>query len=83
MQNIQQILFCRTSDSNNIIEISWKLKIKRLLFLGSSCIYPKNAEQPLKEEYLLNNSLEPTNEWYAIAKISGIKLCHIENPIWI
>ena len=59
----------------NIIEISWKLRIKRLLFLGSSCIYPKNAKQPLKEEYLLNNSLEPTNQWYAIAKISGIKLC--------
>jgi len=59
----------------NIIEISWKLRIKRLLFLGSSCIYPKHAKQPLKEEYLLNNSLEPTNEWYAIAKISGIKLC--------
>ena len=59
----------------NIIEISWRLKIKRLLFLGSSCIYPKYAMQPLREEYLLNNSLEPTNEWYAIAKISGIKLC--------
>ena len=59
----------------NIIEIAWKLKVKRLLFLGSSCIYPKYATQPLKEEYLLNNSLEPTNEWYAIAKISGIKLC--------
>ena len=59
----------------NIIEIAWKLKVKRLLFLGSSCIYPKYAKQPLKEEYLLNNSLEPTNEWYAIAKISGIKLC--------
>ena len=60
---------------NNVIEIAWKNKIKRLLFLGSSCIYPKFAQQPLKEEYLLNNALEPTNEWYAIAKISGIKLC--------
>ncbi len=59
----------------NLIEIAWKFKVKRLLFLGSSCIYPKFAKQPLKEEYLLNNSLEPTNEWYAIAKISGIKLC--------
>ena len=59
----------------NIIEIAWKNKVRRLLFLGSSCIYPKNANQPLKEEYLLNNSLEPTNEWYAIAKIAGIKLC--------
>ena len=60
---------------NNVIEIAWKNKVKRLLFLGSSCIYPKFAQQPLKEEYLLNNSLEPTNEWYAIAKIAGIKLC--------
>ena len=59
----------------NLIEISWKFKVKRLLFLGSSCIYPKYAEQPLKEEYLLSNYLEPTNEWYAIAKIAGIKLC--------
>ena len=60
---------------NNIIEISWKQNIKRLLFLGSSCIYPKYSEQPLREEYLLEKSLEPTNEWYAIAKIAGIKLC--------
>ncbi len=59
----------------NLIEISWKFKVKRLLFLGSSCIYPKYAEQPLKEEYLLSSYLEPTNEWYAIAKIAGIKLC--------
>ena len=59
----------------NIVEIAWKNNVRRLLFLGSSCIYPKNANQPLKEEYLLNNSLEPTNEWYAIAKIAGIKLC--------
>ena len=59
----------------NLIEISWKFKVKRLLFLGRSCKYPKYAEQPLKEEYLLSNYLEPTNEWYAIAKIAGIKLC--------
>ncbi len=59
----------------NIIEIAWKNKIKRLLFLGSSCIYPRHARQPLKEEYLLSSQLESTNEWYAIAKISGIKLC--------
>ena len=59
----------------NIIELAWKHNAKRLLFLGSSCIYPKYANQPIKEEYLLNNSLEPTNEWYAIAKIAGIKLC--------
>ena len=49
--------------------------VRRLLFLGSSCIYPKFAEQPIKEEMLLTGSLEPTNEWYAIAKITGIKLC--------
>ena len=59
----------------NIIDIAYKHNVKRLLFLGSSCIYPKYASQPIKEEYLLNNSLEPTNEWYAIAKIAGIKLC--------
>ena len=59
----------------NIIENSWKSGVKRFLFLGSSCIYPKLAPQPLKEEYLLNGQLEPTNEPYAIAKIAGIKLC--------
>ena len=60
---------------NNIIETAWSFGIKRLLFLGSSCIYPKHAKQPIKEEYLLNSKLESTNECYAIAKISGIKLC--------
>ena len=59
----------------NLIELSWRYKVKRLLFLGSSCIYPKFAHQPLKEDYLLEGQLEPTNEWYAIAKIAGIKLC--------
>jgi len=59
----------------NIIENSWKYSAKRLLFLGSSCIYPKFANQPIREEELLTGPLEPTNEWYAIAKISGIKLC--------
>ena len=59
----------------NIIENAWKNGVKRFLFLGSSCIYPKLAPQPLKEEYLLNGKLEPTNEPYAIAKIAGIKLC--------
>lgn len=60
---------------NNIIENSWKNGVKRLLFLGSSCIYPKNSIQPIKEQYLLTNSLEKTNESYAIAKIAGLKLC--------
>ena len=60
---------------NNIIEAAWKNDVRRLLFLGSSCIYPKNSSQPIKEEELLKSSLEKTNEWYALAKISGIKLC--------
>ena len=60
---------------NNIIEISWRSKVSKLLFLGSSCIYPKFAKQPISEEQLLKGELEPTNQWYAIAKISGIKLC--------
>lgn len=59
----------------NIIESAWKLGIKRLLFLGSSCIYPKYANQPICEEELLNGYLEETNQWYALSKISGIKLC--------
>lgn len=59
----------------NVIENSFKNNIKKLLFLGSSCIYPKNAPQPMKEEYLLSSELEKTNEMYALAKISGLKLC--------
>ncbi len=60
---------------SNIIHASHEYKVKKLLFLGSSCIYPKMCEQPIKEEYLLTGPLEPTNEAYAIAKISGIELC--------
>jgi len=60
---------------NNVIESAWRFGAKRLLFLGSSCIYPKFASQPIQEESLLTGSLEPTNEWYAIAKITGIQLC--------
>ncbi len=60
---------------NNLIEASWKNDVSKFLFLGSSCIYPKLAKQPLREEYLLEGSLESTNQWYAIAKIAGIKLC--------
>ncbi len=60
---------------NHIIENARRTGVKKLLFLGSSCIYPKMAPQPLKEEYLLTGPLEPTNQWYAIAKIAGIKLC--------
>jgi GDP-L-fucose synthase len=60
---------------NHVIESAWRSGTRRLLFLGSSCIYPKFAEQPIREEALLTGSLEPTNEWYAIAKIAGIQLC--------
>ncbi len=60
---------------NNLIYGAFKGGVKKLLFLGSSCIYPKMAPQPLKENYLLSGPLEPTNEWYAVAKITGLKLC--------
>ena len=60
---------------NNVIEASFRYNVEKLLFLGSSCIYPKFAPQPLREESLLSGYLEPTNEAYAIAKIAGIKLC--------
>ena len=63
----------------NIIETAWKNNVKKLLFLGSSCIYPKFATQPITEEELLNGQLEKTNQWYALAKISGIKLCQALN----
>ena len=60
---------------NNIVHNCFKHKVKKLIFLGSICIYPKFAEQPIKEEYLLTSPLEPTNEPYAVAKIAGIKMC--------
>ena len=63
----------------HIIHASYENKVKRLLFLGSSCIYPRNCPQPMKEEHLLTGPLEPTNEPYAIAKISGIKMCEAYN----
>jgi GDP-L-fucose synthase len=63
----------------NIIHTAWKTGVKRLLFLGSSCIYPKDCPQPMKEDYLLTGTLEPTNEPYAIAKIAGIKMCQSYN----
>ena len=59
----------------NLIHAAYRANVDKLLFLGSTCIYPKLAPQPLKEEYLLTGLLEPTNEWYAIAKIAGIKMC--------
>jgi len=60
---------------NNLIHGAWKAGVKKLLFLGSSCIYPRLAPQPIQEDYLLTGPLEPTNQWYAIAKIAGIKMC--------
>tara|TARA_B100001250_G_C19723520_1_gene754958 strand:+ start:273 stop:1205 length:933 start_codon:yes stop_codon:yes gene_type:complete len=64
---------------NNLIYGSFKNKVKQLVFLGSSCIYPKNSKQPLKEDYLLSGKLEETNEPYAIAKIAGVKMCEAFN----
>ena len=60
---------------NNLIDSALKFDVNKFIFLGSSCIYPKFSDQPIKENYLLTGSLEPTNEWYAIAKISGLKAC--------
>jgi GDP-L-fucose synthase len=70
-----QFLYENLQIQNNVIHGSYLAGVKKLMFLGSSCIYPKLAPQPLKEEYLLTGTLEPTNEPYAIAKIAGIKMC--------
>jgi GDP-L-fucose synthase len=70
-----QFLMENIQIQNNLIDGAQKAGIEKFIFLGSSCIYPKFAQQPLKEEYLLTDSLEPTNEWYAIAKITGVKAC--------
>ena len=70
-----QFLMENMQIQNNLIHGALNAGIKKFIFLGSSCIYPKFAPQPLKEEYLLTNSLEPTNEWYALAKITGVKAC--------
>ena len=70
-----EFLYDNLMIQNNVIHEAWKKGVKKLLFLGSSCIYPKFADQPLREDALLTGTLEPTNEPYAIAKIAGIKLC--------
>ena len=70
-----QFLMENLQIQNNLIDGAFKCGIEKFIFLGSSCIYPKFAPQPLKEECLLTNSLETTNEWYAIAKIAGVKAC--------
>lgn len=70
-----QFLYENLSIQNNVIHTAFENKVEKLLFLGSSCIYPKMATQPLKAAYLLTGKLEPTNEAYAIAKIAGVKMC--------
>ncbi len=65
--------------ATNVIHAAHAFNVKKLLYLGSSCIYPRECPQPIKEEYLLTGPLEPTNEWYAIAKIAGLKLCQAYN----
>ncbi|MFH2135411.1 MAG: GDP-L-fucose synthase [Pseudomonadota bacterium] len=72
---IQQNLAIQT----NVIHESWRNNVTRLLFLGSSCIYPKDCPQPIKEDYLLSGALEPTNRSYALAKIAGVEMCHAYN----
>ena len=74
-----EFIYDNLSIQNNIIHGSFKAKVKNLIFLGSSCIYPKYSKQPIKEDYLLSGILEKTNEPYAIAKIAGIKLCESYN----
>jgi GDP-L-fucose synthase len=70
-----QFLMENLKIQNNLIDAALSQDVQKFIFLGSSCIYPKLAKQPLKEEYLLTGPLEPTNEWYAIAKIAGVKAC--------
>ena len=70
-----EFLFQNLQIQNNLIHGAYQARARKLLFLGSSCIYPRLAPQPMKEEYLLSGPLEPTNQWYAVAKIAGIKLC--------
>lgn len=74
IENPATFLFDNLVIQNNVIDASYKYGVKKLVFLGSSCIYPRECPQPMKEEYLLTGKLEPTNEGYAIAKIAGIKL---------
>src|SRR5439155_7354627 len=70
-----EFIYDNLAIQNNIIHESYRNNVEKLLFLGSSCIYPKNSLQPIKEEYLLTGPLELTNEAYALAKIAGLKLC--------
>mgnify|MGYP002038858430 FL=1 len=74
-----EYIYKNLSIQNNLIHSSYLSKVKKLIFLGSSCVYPKNCKQPIKEEYLLDGKLESTNDAYAIAKIAGIKMCQSYN----
>jgi GDP-L-fucose synthase len=74
-----EFIYTNLAIQNNIIHAAWQAGVRRLLFLGSSCIYPRECPQPMKEDYLLTGPLEPTNEPYAVAKIAGIKMCHAYN----
>lgn len=82
MANIEspaEFLYDNLAIQNNVIECARKYKVKKLLFLASSCIYPRLSPQPMKEEYLMDGKLEPTNEAYALAKLSGLKMCQFYN----
>lgn len=79
MQAPAEFLYDNLMIQNNVIENSYRTGVKKLLFLASSCIYPRMSPQPMKEEYLLDGKVEPTNEGYAIAKIAGLKLCEMYN----
>jgi GDP-L-fucose synthase len=74
-----EFIYTNLTIQTNAIHASWRTNVKKLLFLGSSCIYPRECPQPMKEEYLLTGKLEPTNEPYAIAKIAGIRMCQAYN----
>jgi GDP-L-fucose synthase len=74
-----QFIYSNLMIAANVINAAWEAGVKRLMYLGSSCIYPRNAPQPIREEYLLTGTLEATNEPYAVAKIAGIKLCESYN----
>ena len=74
-----EFIYTNLAIQNNVIHAAWRIGVQRLLFLGSSCIYPRECPQPMKEDYLLTGQLEPTNEPYAVAKIAGIKMCHAYN----
>ena len=74
-----EFIYSNLAIQNNVLDAAWKYNVKRLMFLGSSCIYPKHCPQPIKESYLLTGPLETTNESYAIAKIAGLKTCEAYN----